>query len=138
MPKDPQSQANCPPGLIFRRAHTRKFNMTKEYTVQGKHKVGTVKHRKNSATIPGSCVKPKQTLKTNNSLKKGELLKYGYSFRLPDKQRHAALKKAIKTLGAVSVYRILERGAKLSKNIYSDAHIKFTRDMIFVRSLAQS
>ena len=89
-----------------------------------------------NAYVPGACVRPKQTRKANNGLKKGELLKYGYSFRLPDKQRQSALKKAMKTLGKSYVYRILEQGAKMSKNVYSDAHIKFILDMEFIKRQA--
>lgn len=130
----PQSQSNCPPGTRFRKGHTRKFKQL-SFTAQGQGKLQKRKQHKEQAYVPGACVHPKQTRKLNtNGLKKGELLKYGYSFRLPDKQRHSALKKAIKTLGASYVYRVLEQGAKISKNVHSDAHLKFVLDMGFIKN----
>ena len=132
----PQSQSNCPAGTRFRRGHTRKFTKGQAFTVQGNTKTKIKHHQKNSAFIPSACVHPKQTRKMNNGLRKGELLKYGYSFRLPDKQRHSALKKAVKTLGASYVYGILGQGAKLAKNVHSDAYTKFTLDMEFLKKQA--
>ena len=128
----PQSQSNCPPGTRFRKGHTRKYRGL-SYTAQVQHTTTKRKQQKNNAFIPGACVRPKQTRKANNGLKKGELLKYGYSFRLPDKQRHSALKKAIKTLGARYVYSVLGQGAKLAKNVHSDAHTIFILDMEFIK-----
>ena len=67
-------------------------------------------------------------------LKKGELIKYGYSYRLSDKMRHEALVKAIKAYGPLETYRKLDAVAKLSKRVAPDASDIFAMDRDWVRN----
>ena len=50
------------------------------------------------------------------TLKKGELTKYGYSSKLPAKERRESLKKAVKKYSPLSVFRKLNAVATLNKN----------------------
>jgi len=132
----PQGQQDCPPGTIFREGHVRKFSKNSGHTVQRGQKVYTVKHKKNSAYIPATCVKPKQTRRNNAGLMRGRLVKYGYSFPLPDSKRKAALKRAMKEIegGPRTVYGILRSAASLAKNSHPDAYLKFSKDMVYVQA----
>ena len=67
-------------------------------------------------------------------LRKGDLIKYGYQYRLSDRIRHTALKKAINSYGALSVYHKLDAVAKLSVTVAPDAHIIFVKDREWVRT----
>jgi hypothetical protein len=128
----------CPNGYSRRKSYTRKFsNNVAEtgYTVRRKGKLYTIRPKISSVKVPSSCVKKRSS--TNNSakigkLRKGDLIKYGYQFRLSDRLRHAALEKAIKAYGLTMVYHKLDAIAKLSVRIYPDASKIFTRDREWV------
>jgi hypothetical protein len=66
-------------------------------------------------------------------LRKGELKRFGYLYKLPDVQRQAALKSAINELGALDIYRKLDAVAKLSKSSAPAASIIFAKDRDWVR-----
>jgi hypothetical protein len=82
----------CPPGYILRKGYTRKFrNTTKKegYLVHKFGKVYTVKPKKNVTYVSSACIKnrglPGKGPREGEgfaSLRKGELIKYGYSYRL--------------------------------------------------------
>jgi len=66
-------------------------------------------------------------------LRKGDLIKYGYQYRLSDRLRHHALEKAIKVYGALSVYHKLDAVAKLAVKTAPDASAIFSKDREWVR-----
>ena len=66
-------------------------------------------------------------------LRRGELIQFGYSFRLSDEARHKALQKAIKKFGALGVFRKLDAVAKLSKRTVPDASRVFANDRDWVK-----
>ena len=117
------SDNKCPPGYILRRGYTRKFkNSVKRqgYTVRRKGKLFTVLPKKNSAYVPPQCIKNRGLPgkgpvdgKGIGALRKGELIKYGYSYRLADSKRQSALKKAMKSYGTLSLrHKFFEIGRK--------------------------
>jgi hypothetical protein len=133
---------NCPPGYIKRKGYTRRFRPNvKEsgFTVRRKGKVYTVRPKANSIYVDAACIKnrglpgkgPKEG-EGIGKLRKGELIKYGYQYRLSDALRHSALKKAIKRYGALSVYRKLDAVAKLSLRTAPDAAKIFSLDRDWV------
>jgi hypothetical protein len=135
---------NCPKGTILRKGYTRKYSTNTKsqgYTVRRKGKVYTVRPRVNFVNVPAACIKnrglpgkgPKEG-EGFGKLRKGELIKYGYQYRLSDSLRHAALKRAIERYGALSVYRKLDAVAKLSVRTAPDASNIFARDRDWVRS----
>jgi hypothetical protein len=135
---------NCPSGYILRRGYTRKFkNSVKRegYTVRRKGKLFTVRPKKNSAYVPPQCIKdrglpgkgPKQG-EGIGALRKGELIKYGYSYRLANSKRQGALKKAMKSYGPLSVYRKLNAVSKLSVRTAPDASTIFAKDRNWIRN----
>jgi hypothetical protein len=69
-----------------------------------------------------------------SQLRKGDLIKYGYQYRLADRLRHRALEKAIKVYGALSVYHKLDAVAKLSVKTAPDASAIFVKDREWVRN----
>jgi len=71
-------------------------------------------------------------------LRKGDLIKYGYQYRLSDRMRHAALKKAIAAYGALSVYRKLDAVTKLSAHTVPDASLIFKKDRNWVYDIYRS
>jgi Family of unknown function (DUF5771) len=135
---------DCPAGYILRKGYTRKFkNATKKmgFTVRRNHKVFTVRPKANSVHVPAACIKDRGLAgkgprdgKGIGPLRKGELIKYGYSYRLPDSQRRSALKRAVDRYGALTVYRKLDAVAKLSMRTAPDASKIFKMDRDWIRS----
>jgi hypothetical protein len=100
--------------------------------------VYTVRPKANNIRVDATCVKNrglpgKGVAKGIGKLRKGELIKYGYQYRLSDSLRQTALKRAIKQYGALSVYRKLDAVAKLSVRTASDASKIFIRDRNWVK-----
>lgn len=129
-------QNNCPKGYILRKAYTRKFNPSVKstgFTVRRKGTTYVVRPKANTIRVPAVCIKNRGTPgKGIGKLRKGELIKYGYQYRLSDSLRQVALRKAIKRYGALSVYRKLDAVAKLSIKTAPDANKIFTRDREWV------
>jgi len=130
----------CPKGYIMRRGYTRKFRpsvKTTGFTVRRKGTVYTVRPKANTVRVPAACIKdrglPGKGPDGIGKLRKGELIKYGYQYRLSDSLRQSALKKAIKRYGALSVYRKLDAVAKLSLRTAPDASGIFVKDRDWVR-----
>ena len=134
---------NCPKGFIYRKGYTRKFRNTVKregFTVRRRGKVFTVRPKKNSTYVPPGCIRnrglpgkgPREG-EGIGSLRKGELIKYGYSYRLADSTREKALRKAIKAYGALSVYRKLDAVSKYSMRTAPDASRIFARDRDWIR-----
>ena len=135
--------SDCPKGFILRSGYTRKFRPSVKasgFTVRRKGTVYTVRPKANTIKVNATCVKSRgiSGKRTTNGkrigkLRKGELIKYGYQYRLSDSLRQAALKRAIKQYGALSVYRKLDAVAKLSVKTASDASKIFLRDRNWIK-----
>ena len=134
----------CPPGQILRKGYTRHYStavrqrgftvkrsMGKEYRVHPTNKNMYVESR---------CVKNMGEGKTRKSaklfgpLRKGELAKYGYSFRIAKSTRRAALKKAIDEYSSLGVFRKLDAVAKLTHTVVPKASKVFEEDRDWVRN----
>ena len=130
----------CPSGYILRKGYTRKFSKNVKsngFTVRRKGTTYTVRPKKNEITVDASCIKDRGLQgKGPNSigkLRKGELIKYGYQYRLSDAKRRKALQKAVKQYGELSVYRKLDAVAKLSVRTAPDASKIFSKDRNWIR-----
>ena len=130
----------CPPGMIERKSYKRKYRNSvrkKGFTVERSGTTYRVYPKAQSATIAATCVK--NTGKKRNDipksigpLRKGELAKYGYSFREASEKRHTALNKAIKAYGPLSVFRKLDAVYKLSEKRIPHVAEVFKRDRNWV------
>ena len=133
--------SDCPKGYILRSGYTRKFRPSVKasgFTVRRKGTTYTVRPKVNTIKVNASCVKnrglPGKGLGEGiGKLRKGEMIKYGYQYRLSDSLRQTALKKAIKRYGALSVYRKLDAVGKLSVRTAPDASKIFVRDRNWVK-----
>jgi hypothetical protein len=131
----------CPPGEILRRGYTRKFRQSVAktgFTVRRKGKIYTAHPKVNSTYVPPACIKDrglkgKGPVTGIGKLRKGDLIKYGYQYRLSDRLRHAALEKAIKVYGALTVFHKLDAVSKLSVRTAPDASDTFRKDSDWVR-----
>jgi ribosomal protein L36 len=133
----------CPAGYILRKGYTRKFRSSIKntgYTVRRKGKLYIVRPKSNTVHVEAGCIKARTAKNNSNKpkligkLRKGDLIKYGYQYRLSDSLREKALVKAIKVYGALSVYRKLDAVAKLSIQRAPEAHIIFVKDRDWIRS----
>jgi hypothetical protein len=132
---------DCPKGFILRSGYTRKFRPSVKasgFTVRRKGTTYTVRPKVNTIKVNASCVKNrglpgKGVGEGIGKLRKGEMIKYGYQYRLSDSLRQTALKKAIKRYGALSVYRKLDAVGKLSVRTAPDASKIFVRDRNWVK-----
>jgi len=124
----------CPSGKLVRKAYVRTMSsrVRKEgYTRKTKSgKVITVHPTADSITVKSSCMDAPTRI---GPLKKGELKKYGYNYKLPEAKRHSALQRAIHKLGALNVYRKLDAVAKLSERAAPVASHVFMKDKQWVR-----
>ena len=132
---------DCPKGFILRSGYTRKFRPSVKasgFTVRRKGTTYTVRPKVNTIKVNASCVKNrglpgKGVGEGIGKLRKGEMIKYGYQYRLSDSLRQTAIKKAIKRYGALSVYRKLDAVGKLSVRTAPDASKIFVRDRNWVK-----
>jgi hypothetical protein len=135
---------NCPKGFILRKGYTRKYSSNVKnlgFTVRRKGKSYTVRPKKNVTYVAPACIKnrglpgkgPKEG-EGIGKLRKGELIQYGYQYRLSDGARHSALKRAIDRYGALSVYRKLDAVAKLSVRTAPEASSIFAKDRNWIRN----
>ncbi len=144
-------QENCPKGYIKRKGYVRRFKknvVNLGYTRRKGDKLIVVHPKKNATVVKSTCIRNrglpgKGPLEGEGigKLRKGELIKYGYTYKLPNSSRHAALKRAInshgKTVnarkaGATTVYRKLNAVAKLSVRVAPNASKVFARDRNWV------
>jgi hypothetical protein len=133
------SPTECPEGYKLRKGYTRKFRnsiVSTGYTVRRKGKLYTAKPKIGEARIAAKCIKNRTAKGPTvfGELRKGDLIKYGYQYRLADRLRHAALKKAIKKYKALPVYHKLDAVAKLTKRTAPDASAIFSKDRDWVRA----
>lgn len=108
--------AMCKEGEIPRIAHSRK------YTEGGLLKV---------AHIPASCVRRQSLIRP---LHKGDLKKYGYSYKATEETRRNALRKAVEAYGALTTYHKLNAVTKLSATQYPAIAQIFEQDRNWVKS----
>jgi hypothetical protein len=127
----------CPKGTTLRKSYTRTFrnNTVKQgYTVRRKGALFVVHPSTHPVRVPAHCVRSRKALSTRiGSLRKGDLLRFGYQYRLSDAKRRKALKKAVEHYGATSVFHKLDAVAKLSVTSAPDASVIFSRDRNWVR-----
>lgn len=141
--KPTNTTRKCPPGQIARKGYIRRFTSgikATGYTVKRKSgKTYKVYPKKTSTYVKSACIKdlgkkgkaaPGQQI---GPLRKGELKKYGYVYRLPSDKRHSALRKAVAAYGPLSVYRKLNAVAKLAVRTAPAASNAFKADRNWVR-----
>jgi hypothetical protein len=135
------SRKVCPPGMIERKAFAREYSTAvrqKGYTVR--RATGTtyrVYPKARAISVKPQCVKdtgkPGKGAKSPiGPLRKGELHKHGYSFKLKDDDRRKALRQAVKEFGPLGVYRKLNAVSKLSKSLAPQASNVFKSDRNWV------
>ena len=107
-----------PSGMILRKGYTK-----------NKGKTGCLTDQSSKCYINASIKKMKTRCKRNNKknkthhkcnilfhLEKGTLTKFGYSMKKSQQSRHKSLKKAIKSVKPLSIYRKLNALYVLNKN----------------------
>ena len=122
-----QKSKLCGPGKILRSSYTRR-------TLK---KNGSVKETRVSSSCVRDMGKPGKLPKgapTIGPLKKGELQRFGYMYKLPEHDRHNSLRVAIKSLGSLNVYRKLDAVAKLTNLTSPNASATFAADRDWIRS----
>jgi hypothetical protein len=143
----------CPEGYVYRKAYTRRFHTktrVKGFSVQRKD--GTrykIYPKQKTATVKASCIREKSTerhgrkrssrspgLSMNSSecqkLRRGELFKYNYQYRLPITARRLALKKAIIDQGPIRIFKKLSLASKCAKSTKPVAAKVFAEDASYV------
>ena len=137
-----RSRKICPPGQISRSAYVRKISTktAREGYLKQTRSGKTIKiyPKTRSIYVKASCVKDvglagkgKQVI---GPLRKGELAKYGYSYKLSESERRMALQKAVQEYGPLSTYRKLNAVAKLSSRTNPLAASSFSSDRNWIRN----
>jgi hypothetical protein len=141
IPTRSQSTRKCPRGYLMRKGYTRKFKqdvVNRGYTVKRGSAVFRVHPTTSTVRVKPTCVKDRGLEGTIvgpgiGPLKRGELIKFGYSYRLPVAFRREALKKAISEYTALTVYRKLDAVAKLTLRLNPSAAKKFAADRDWIK-----
>ena len=133
----------CPKGQILRAPYKRKFSSTVKksgYFVHKGNKTIRVYPTAQSQIVKAACIenrglpgKGPRSGEGIGPLRKGELSKYGYKAKAPEAERHAALTKAAKELGGLSVYRKVDALAKLMGRTEPEYAKIFRDDRAWVR-----
>ena len=126
----------CPDGYTLRKGYTRKLRqnvLNKGFVVRrGKGQHYTAKPTQSEIAVPPVCAKNKSTA-GKSTLRKGYLIKYGYSYRLADSQRRKALQRAIEAYGKLSVYSQLTLAAKSAQSRDPNIAAVFAMDRDWVQ-----
>lgn len=135
---------SCPKGYILRKGYTRRFRRSitnSGYTVRRKGTVYVAKPKIRSITVKPGCIRNRGLPGKGpvngegiGKLKKGDLIKYGYQYRLSDLAREKALRKAIHVYGPSTVFHKLNAVSKLSTRTAPNASQIFSRDRNWVKS----
>jgi hypothetical protein len=139
-----QNKISCGPGEIARSGYVRQVSSRIQRNgYERKTKSGSVvRVYPNSKPIyvKPSCVKdtgkPGKLAEGNSRigpLKKGELKRFGYSYKLSEAERRNALQTAIQQLGPLDVYRKLNAVAKLTERTSPTASSSFSSDRNWIR-----
>jgi hypothetical protein len=120
-PKSVNTRKVCPKGYILRKAYVRKYSTgvrDKGFTVRRGDKTYRAYPSSSSTVVKASCIRDRgkegKGPQVIGPLRRGELLKHGYTYRKSTDERHSALRKAVKEFGPLGVYRKLNAVAKLS------------------------
>ena len=139
-PRSINTRKVCPKGYILRKAYVRKYTTAikdKGYTVHRGNKTFRAYPSSGSTIVKASCIKDRglkgKGPQEIGPLRKGELLKHGYSYRKTADERHSALRKAVKEFGALGVYRKLNAVAKLSSRTEPQIARVFKADRNWVK-----
>lgn len=151
--------SRCPKGYVYRKAYTRRFHTktrVKGFSVQRKD--GTrykIYPKQKTATVKASCIREKTTERRGRphvkrtqiastsplidtteckKLRRGEMFKYNYQYRLPVTARRLALKKAIVDQGPLRVFKKLSLAAKCAKGVKPVASKVFAEDANYVEN----
>jgi len=139
------SRRACPPGQISRKGYVRKLSTrihSEGYTRKSKTgKVVRVYPKSKTVKVKSSCIKDlgksgklSPSAQRIGPLRKGDLKKFGYSYKLPETRRHVALKSAVREYGPLGVYHKLNAVAKLTSSSAPSAHSSFSKDREWIRS----
>jgi hypothetical protein len=133
------TRKSCPSGQISRKAYVRRMSsqVAKQGYVKRTRSGKTIRihPRIKSTFVPASCVKDtgkKGKLPEGapriGPLRKGELTKYGYSYKAPEATRKNSIRKAIGEFGPLSTFRKLDAVAKLTERTNPKAAKIFKED----------
>lgn len=141
------NKRTCPVNTVARRAYTRKNGKHVKSACIGVQKKDTCKEGeiprvahsrilvedgvKRTVHIPASCVRRQSLIRP---LHKGDLKKYGYSYKTTEDKRRNALVKAVQAYGALTTYHKLDAIAKLTENQHPQISHVFSRDRNWIRS----
>ena len=131
----------CPPGQIARVSYVRRLTsrVKREGYLKRTPSGRTIKvlPKKKSIAVPAGCIKnvgqPGHGPQIIGPLRKGQLRKFGYSYKEPEATRRAALARAIAADGRSTVYHRLNAVAKLTVSGAPSASAVFAADRNWVR-----
>ena len=130
----------CPPGYLLRKAYVRKYTTgvrEKGFTVHRGSKTYRAYPSSGATVVKSSCIKDRgkegKGPQAIGPLRRGELLKHGYTYRKTRDERHSALRKAAKEFGGMGVFRKLNAVAKLSSRTEPQISRVFKEDRDWVK-----
>jgi hypothetical protein len=133
----------CPPGMILRKGYTIKNKKVKPGCIKAQSNSGLKRTNINAPIIKKmrqKCITRNKKYYTKHKcnvlfhLEKGTLSKFGYSMKNAQIKRHISLKKAIKSITPLSIYRRLIALYILNKNRQPDNAKIFKNDAEWIKT----
>jgi hypothetical protein len=136
----------CPKGMILRNGYTRKIKnkriKVKPACIVAQSASGLKRSEINAPLLKKrrqDCLTRNRKYKTHKcnvlfQLEKGTLSKFGYSMKNSQESRHKSLKKAIKHIKQLSIYRRLIALYVLNKNKYPENAKIFKNDAEWIKN----
>jgi hypothetical protein len=132
-----RKRRQCPPGKIYRQGYYRRYSNTVKregYLVKRGDKMVRIHPETDAVYVEPTCIEAADEIASSEPFRKGQLLRYGYNFRLPRTSRHDALKKAERVYGAAFVHKQLGRAYKLFHKSKSQAAKVFAEDRDWMKT----
>jgi hypothetical protein len=137
-------RTKCPSGMILRKGYTKKNRRVKASCIIAQSASGLKRSEINARILKktrNNCIKRNKTYKKHNKcnilfhLEKGTLSKFGYTMKNSQRMRHISLKKAIKSIKPLSIYRRLNALYVLNKNKHPDNAKIFKNDAEWLKQM---
>lgn len=126
----------CPSGMSLRKGYTKNIKVKSRCIQSSKRSMNASIIKK----MKSRCKRKNKKNKTHHKcnvlfhLEKGTLTKFGYSMKKSQQSRHKSLKKAIKSVKPLSIYRKLNALYVLNKNKHPENAKVFKDDAEWLKT----
>ena len=126
--------AKCPSGMILRKGYTKNIKVKSRCFRSSRSMNAPIRKMKSRCKRNNKKNKTHHKCNVLFHLEKGTLTKFGYSMKKSQQSRHKSLKKAIKSVKPLSIYRKLNALYVLNKNKHPENAKVFKDDAEWLKT----